>query len=111
MPPNEGDDLTLAVRTGISVGELFAGRYEIEQLLGRGGMGSVYRVRDREVAEVVALKLLDAHAATPEAIERFRREVRLARRVTHRNAARTYDLGAHHSWRFLTMEYVEGESL
>jgi serine/threonine protein kinase/tetratricopeptide (TPR) repeat protein len=111
MPPNEGDDLTLAVRTGISVGELFAGRYEIEQLLGRGGMGSVYRVRDREVAEVVALKLLDAHAATPEAVERFRREVRLARRVTHRNAARTYDLGEHHSWRFLTMEYVEGESL
>jgi serine/threonine protein kinase/tetratricopeptide (TPR) repeat protein len=111
MAPNEGDDLTLAVRTGISVGELFAGRYEIEQLLGRGGMGSVYRVRDREVAEVVALKLLDANAATPEAIERFRREVRLARRVTHRNAARTYDLGEHHSWRFLTMEYVEGESL
>jgi serine/threonine protein kinase/tetratricopeptide (TPR) repeat protein len=111
MAQTEGDDLTLAVRTGISVGELFAGRYEIEQLIGRGGMGSVYRVRDREVAEVVALKLLDANAATPEAIERFRREVRLARRVTHRNAARTYDLGEHHSWRFLTMEYVDGESL
>jgi serine/threonine-protein kinase len=111
MAQTEGDDLTLAVRTGITVGELFAGRYEIEQLLGRGGMGSVYRVRDREVAEVIALKLLDAHAATPEAIERFRREVRLARRVTHRNAARTYDLGEHHNRRFLTMEYVEGESL
>jgi serine/threonine protein kinase/tetratricopeptide (TPR) repeat protein len=111
MAHTEGDDLTLAVRTGVSVGELFAGRYEIEQLIGRGGMGSVYRVRDREVAEVVALKLLDANAATPEAIERFRREVRLARRVTHRNAARTYDLGEHHSWRFLTMEYVDGESL
>jgi serine/threonine protein kinase/tetratricopeptide (TPR) repeat protein len=111
MAQTEGDDLTLAVRTGVTVGELFAGRYEIELLLGRGGMGSVYRVRDREVAEVVALKLLDAHAATPEAIERFRREVRLARRVTHRNAARTYDLGEHHNWRFLTMEYVDGESL
>jgi serine/threonine protein kinase/tetratricopeptide (TPR) repeat protein len=111
MAPPEGDELTLAVRTGITVGELFAGRYEIELLLGRGGMGSVYRVRDREVAEVVALKLLDANAATPDAIERFRREVRLARRVTHRNAARTYDLGEHQNWRFLTMEYVEGESL
>jgi serine/threonine protein kinase/tetratricopeptide (TPR) repeat protein len=111
MAQTEGDDFTLAVRTGITVGELFAGRYEIEHLLGRGGMGSVYRVRDREVAEVVALKLLDANAATPEAIERFRREVRLARRVTHRNAARTYDLGEHQNWRFLTMEYVEGESL
>ena len=111
MAQTEGDDQTLAVRTGISVGELFAGRYEIEQLLGRGGMGSVYRVRDREVAEVVALKLLDTTAANSEAIERFRREVRLARRVTHRNAARTYDLGEHQTWRFLTMEYVDGESL
>ncbi|HVI02275.1 MAG TPA: serine/threonine-protein kinase, partial [Enhygromyxa sp.] len=109
--PNEGDDATIAVRTGVSVGSLFAERYQIEKLLGRGGMGSVYRVHDREVGETVALKLLDATVATPESIERFRREVRLARRVTHRNAARTYDLGEHHGWRFLTMEFVDGESL
>ena len=111
MAHTEGDDATIAVRTSVAVGELFAGRYEIEQLLGRGGMGSVFRVRDREVGEIVALKLLDATAATPDAVERFRREVRLARRVTHRNAARTYDLGEHQTWRFLTMEYVDGESL
>jgi serine/threonine protein kinase/tetratricopeptide (TPR) repeat protein len=111
MAQTEGDDVTIAVRTGVAVGDAFAGRYEIQKLLGRGGMGSVYRVHDREVAEVIALKLLDASMATPEAIERFRREVRLARRVTHRNAARTYDLGEHQTWRFLTMEYVDGESL
>ncbi|PRQ03445.1 Serine/threonine-protein kinase StkP [Enhygromyxa salina] len=111
MAQTEGDDPTIAVRTGIAVGDVFAGRYEIQKLLGRGGMGSVFRVHDREVAEVIALKLLDATMATPEAIERFRREVRLARRVTHRNAARTYDLGEHQTWRFLTMEYVDGESL
>ena len=111
MANDEGDDATIAIRTGVAVGELFAERYRIEKLLGRGGMGSVYRVNDHEVGETVALKLLDASAATPESIERFRREVRLARRVTHRNAARTYDLGEHHGWRFLTMEYVDGESL
>src|SRR5690242_18246834 len=74
-------------------------------------MGAVYRVRDLELDEVVALKLLDLTASTPDAVERFRREVRLARRVTHRNAARTYDLGEHDGRRFLTMEFVEGHSL
>jgi eukaryotic-like serine/threonine-protein kinase len=111
MANTEADDATIAVRTGVAVGELFAERYQIEKLLGRGGMGSVYRVNDHEVGETVALKLLDAAVATPESVERFRREVRLARRVTHRNAARTYDLGEHQGWRFLTMEYVDGESL
>ncbi|KIG18888.1 Adenylate cyclase [Enhygromyxa salina] len=111
MAQTEGDDATSVVRTGVKIGDVFAERYEIQQLLGRGGMGSVFRVHDREVAEVVALKLLDGSIASPEAVERFRREVRLARRVTHRNAARTYDLGEHESWRFLTMEYVDGESL
>ncbi len=111
MANMEGDDATIAVRTGVAVGNLFADRYQIEKLLGRGGMGSVYRVHDREVDETVALKLLDGMTASPESIDRFRREVRLARRVTHRNAARTYDLGEHQGWRFLTMEYVDGESL
>ncbi|WP_346017083.1 protein kinase [Pseudenhygromyxa sp. WMMC2535] len=111
MSDTHTDDATLAVRSPLSVGELFAGRYEIERVLGRGGMGSVFRVHDREVGEVVALKLLDIMSATPEVIDRFRREVRLARRVTHRNVARTYDLGEFQGWRFLTMEYVDGESL
>ncbi|HLT38866.1 MAG TPA: protein kinase, partial [Enhygromyxa sp.] len=111
MINSEGDDATIAVRTGVTLGSLFAERYQVEKLLGRGGMGSVYRVHDQEVGETVALKLLDPTIASPESIERFRREVRLARRVTHRNAARTYDLGEHRGWRFLTMEYVDGESL
>ncbi len=93
------------------VGELFANRYRIEALLGRGGMGSVYRAHDREVDELVALKILNVQALTNNALERFRREVRLARRVTHRNAARTYDLGEHEGVRYLTMEYIDGHSL
>jgi serine/threonine protein kinase/tetratricopeptide (TPR) repeat protein len=93
------------------VGKLFAGRYEIQALLGRGGMGSVYRAYDRAVDDLVALKTLDVQDDDELAVERFRREVRLARRVTHRNAARTFDLGEHGSIRYLTMEHVDGQSL
>ncbi|MCA9655431.1 MAG: protein kinase [Myxococcales bacterium] len=91
------------------LGELFAGRYRIERRIGRGSMGTVYSAHDRVVDERVALKLL----ATPseDALERFRREVRLARRVTHRNAARTFDLGEIAGVHFITMELVEGDSL
>ncbi len=92
-----------------SLGELFAERYRIDRCIGRGSMGTVYAAHDRVVDEMVALKLL----ATPSerALERFRREVRLARRVTHRNAARTFDLGAYHGVHFITMELVDGESV
>jgi serine/threonine-protein kinase len=89
-----------------------AGRYDVLGLLGEGGMGTVYRARDRELDELVALKVLRAGAATDEAIARFRQEVKLARRVTHANVARTFDLGEDEAGvRFLTMELVEGESL
>jgi serine/threonine protein kinase/tetratricopeptide (TPR) repeat protein len=94
-----------------AVGKLFAGRYEIQALLGRGGMGSVYLAKDRAVDDLVALKTLDVQDDDAIAVERFRREVRLARRVTHRNAARTFDLGEHGLLRYLTMEYVDGQSL
>jgi serine/threonine-protein kinase len=92
--------------------ELLAGRYRIEALLGEGGMGSVYRAHDLELDEHVALKLLhDDHVRSAEALARFRLEVKLARKVTHRNVARTFDIGEHDGRRFLTMELVRGESL
>jgi serine/threonine-protein kinase len=92
--------------------KVIAGRYEVIGLLGVGGMGAVYKVRDRELDEVVALKMLKREIAdSPGIVDRFRREVKLARRVTHPNVARTFDLGEHEGERFLTMEYVEGESL
>jgi serine/threonine-protein kinase len=87
-------------------------RYEILGLLGAGGMGNVYRARDRELDEVVALKLLRPEiVAAAGALERFRREVKLARRVTHPNVARVFDIGEHGGDRILTMELVDGESL
>lgn len=89
-----------------------AGRYEIVGLLGTGGMGRVYRAIDRELGEPVALKVLHRDfVGSPEMVERFRQEVRLARRVTHRNVARTFDIGEHESEKFLTMELVPGEAL
>ncbi|MCX4246929.1 serine/threonine-protein kinase [Paraliomyxa miuraensis] len=90
-------------------GDLFADRYRIERRIGRGSMGTVLAAHDTVVDERVALKLLVASSA--HALERFRREVRLARKVTHRNAARTFDLGEHQSRSFITMELVDGESL
>lgn len=92
--------------------ELLAGRYEIVGLLGQGGMGSVYRARDTELDELVALKMLRHDGPLGErSLERFRREVKLARRVTHKNVARMFDIGEHGGEKFLSMELVDGEPL
>jgi serine/threonine-protein kinase len=81
-------------------------------MLGRGGMGTVYEAKDSLVGDVVALKTLELGAdAGPDALERFSREVRLARRITHPHVARMHDLGTHEGQSFLTMEFVEGEDL
>lgn len=88
------------------------GRYTLLGLLGAGGMGTVYRARDEELDEVIALKmLLPEFVDEPGMLERFRREVKLARRVTHTNVARVFDIGEHGSAKYLTMEYIEGETL
>ncbi|MFP2932384.1 protein kinase domain-containing protein, partial [Pyxidicoccus sp. 3LG] len=117
-PPPDSIDVTMLTPRPPSTpevtgqGELFAGRYTMLGLLGRGGMGAVYRARDTLVGDLVALKVLEL-GPTPaqEWLERFRREVRLARRVSHHHVARTFDLGEHSGQLFLSMEYVEGETL
>ncbi len=90
--------------------ELLAGRYQIVRWLGGGGMGQVYEVIDTELDERVALKVLRSGLSN-EAIERFRREVKLTRRIQHRNVARMFDIGEHAGEKFLTMELVTGSSL
>src|SRR5258706_16279033 len=111
-----GDDDTVAgsapsisfgPTSGIEEADLVAGRYKIVRWLGSGGMGRVYEARDTELDERVALKVLRT-GLTDEAIERFRREVRLTRRVQHRNVARMFDIGEHAGEKFLTMELVDG---
>jgi serine/threonine-protein kinase len=94
-------------------GTLFAGRYEVKEVLGVGGMGVVYRALDRELAEPVAIKTLrpETLAGNGVALERFKQEIRLARKISHRNVVRTYDLGEVNGLYYLTMELVEGTSL
>jgi len=90
----------------------YGDRYELLSLVGAGAYGSVYRARDTELEEIVAIKVLRReHITEPGALEHFRREVRLARRVAHPNVARTYDIGSHKDERFLTMEYIDGHPL
>jgi serine/threonine-protein kinase len=97
----------------IAPGAVVGGRYEIGESLGAGGGGVVFRAFDRELGETVALKTLHGDAVTddPEALERLKSELRLARRLTHRNIVRTYDLGVAGGRYWITMELVSGTSL
>ena len=92
-------------------GTILAGRYRIVALLGRGGMGEVYRADDLTLGQPVALKFLPESAGSEEMLARFRNEVRIARRVSHRNVCRVYDIGEAEGRHFLSMEYVDGEDL
>jgi predicted ATPase/predicted Ser/Thr protein kinase len=99
-------------REELTRGALFADRYEIIEELGTGGMGSVYRVVDRKLNEEVALKLLKKEIASDrKTIERFANELKLARRIIHKNIGRMYELMEYEGTSFITMEFVSGENL
>src|SRR4029077_16503087 len=84
----------------------------ILKLIGRGGMGAVYKARDTELDRVVALKLIRPELAkNPEVLRRFKQELILARQVTHKNVIRIFDLGQSEGTRFITMDFVEGQDL
>ena len=93
-------------------GSIVAGRYRLVAMLGKGGMGEVYRADDLTLDQPVALKFLPENvAADPERLAEFHNELRVARQVTHKNVCRLYDLGEFEGRRFLTMQYVDGEDL
>ncbi len=102
-----------AMEGGVAPGMTFANRYEVKELLGAGGMGLVFRAMDAELGEVIALKTLKKEMLDqdPNALERFKSEIRLARRISHRNVVRTHDIGEYSGAYYITMEYVEGRSL
>ena len=94
------------------VGSTFAGRYLIIEELGKGGMGSVYKVLDKEVDEKIALKFLNPEvAANEKTITRFRNELKTARKISHKNVCRIYDLSKKEGFYYITMEYVSGDDL
>jgi serine/threonine protein kinase/tetratricopeptide (TPR) repeat protein len=98
--------------TELTTGTLFAGRYQVIEELGRGGMGRVYKVLDTELNEKIALKLLRPEvAADPDAVERFRHELKSARQVAHKNVCRMFDIGRADGAPYITMEFVPGEDL
>src|SRR5262249_28318941 len=93
-------------------GDVLGNRYDILQLLGEGGMGAVYKARDRELDRFVALKLIRPElAASPDILARFKQELLLAHQVTHKNVIRIYDLADADGVKFITMEFVEGSDL
>ncbi|MGA7927896.1 MAG: tetratricopeptide repeat protein [Candidatus Sulfotelmatobacter sp.] len=113
-PPSSGrSPARLQVRVPLmQTGDVLGGRYEILQLLGEGGMGAVYKARDREVDRFVALKLIRPElSANPLILARFKQELLLSRQVTHKNVIRIYDLGDADGVKFITMEFVEGQDL
>jgi tetratricopeptide (TPR) repeat protein len=93
-------------------GDILGGRYEIQKMLGMGGMGAVYKARDMEVERVVGLKVIRPDlAGNPAILARFKQELVLARQVTHKNIIRIYDLNEADGVKFITMEFIEGEDL
>jgi len=111
--PAPGPTLTASVSLGELVfGTTFGGRYRICDELGRGGMGRVYKAIDREVNEAVALKIINPDIGFDEKmLDRFRNELKLARRISHKNVCRIHDLGVAEGIYFISMEYIPGDNL
>jgi serine/threonine protein kinase len=96
----------------ITQGAVIAGRYEVKKPLGKGGMGMVYEALDRTLEETVALKVLRAEfVSTPDMARRFKSEIRIARKVSHKNVCRIHEYGEDGSLRFISMEFLEGTDL
>jgi serine/threonine protein kinase len=100
----------------LQIGEAFGDRYRIEKLLGFGGMGAVYKAWDRELDIPVALKIIRPEVAADPTLadqldRRFKRELLLARQVTHKNVVRIHDLGEIEGVKYITMTFIEGEDL
>jgi serine/threonine-protein kinase len=109
-PTRKAEDEVLPAT--LQVGETFASRYRVEALLGSGGMGVVLKVRDLQLDEDVALKVVRAGLASrPDFLDLLKQEIRLARKITHRYVLRTHDFGECDGIPFVTMEYLKGVTL
>lgn len=112
VSPRLGVETLLMPVRELTTGATFAGRFQVIEELGKGGMGRVYKVFDTDIKEKVALKLLKPEiAADSETIERFSNEIKLARKIRHKNVCGMFDLGKAEGTLYLTMEFVPGEDL
>jgi tetratricopeptide (TPR) repeat protein/predicted Ser/Thr protein kinase len=114
-PPQAGTPRTqvfVAPQRVLADGSLLGHRYQIVQILGEGGMGAVYKAKDLELNRLVAIKVIRPELAkNSDIIDRFKQELLLSQKVTHRNVIRIYDLGEGDGVKFITMEFVEGKDL
>jgi len=96
----------------LSTGSTFAGRYQIIEELGKGGMGKVYKAVDTRIKEKIALKLIKPEISSDrKTLERFGNELKLARKIVHKNVGRMFDINEEKSTHYITMEYVSGQDL
>ena len=110
LPPDS--PTLIAAFENLTRGTLFAGRYEIIEELGKGGMGSVYKAFDQKLREVVALKIIRPELGfNAAAVERFKTELKNARKIAHRHVCRLYDLGEAGLVQFISMEYIKKKNL
>jgi len=111
IPVSQTETLKTQIKE-LTTGSTFAGRYQVIEELGKGGMGRVYKVFDTKIKEKIALKLIrPGITLDEETIERFGTEIRLARKIIHKNVCRMFDLGEFEGTHFITMEYVHGDDL
>ena len=111
IPTNVTETMRAAVKE-LSMGSTLAGRYQVIEELGKGGMGRVYKVLDTKINEKIALKLIKPEVASDrETIERFSNELKLARKIRHKNVCGMFDIGEAEGAHFITMEYVSGGDL
>ena len=117
LPPSKDihPEVTETLKTSareLTTGATFAGRYQIVEELGHGGMGKVYKVHDTKIGEKIALKLIRPEALLDrKTVERFTNELKLARKIRHKNICQMFDLGEDQGTRYITMEYIHGEDL
>ncbi|HUO35922.1 MAG TPA: tetratricopeptide repeat protein [Candidatus Acidoferrum sp.] len=112
MPGMDAETIQMVDPTLITPGTDFGPRYRIEAVLGQGGMGRVYRAYDKDLDRVVALKVVrPGMVGEPDALKRFKQELLLASRISHKNILRIHDMGEVNGMKFITMAYVEGSDL
>lgn len=115
LPSLEKVEVTETLETAkeeLTTGSTFAGRYQIIEELGKGGMGRVYKAIDTRINEKVALKLIKPEIASDKkTLERFGNELRVARKIVHKNVGRMYDINEERGTHYITMEYVSGQDL
>ncbi len=105
------NELSVKARNQIQPGRMISDRYRIDHAIGSGAMGIVYLAKDVELNEFVALKLILKPEVTGATLEQFKQEIKLARKITHRNVLRTHDFGTFEGLHYISMEYVQGHDL